>query len=182
MKTNKAFILFATAAAYGRLIGLALAQDNIQFEAQSGKITAPFTLTGNYISQAISTEVTNGGRAVYSFTLTNSGTYVIKAKVNAPNNQSNSFYISVDAEPQEPSVIWDIPVTTGFNERFVLCRGIEPPKIGRFVPQVFNLSNGDHQLIIVGKTADTKLAQISVMKNNRLEPPQPPQLLSVIAN
>ena len=178
MKTSTTSVLISIATAYWGVIGLALAQDNIEFEARSGAITAPLVVTGNYISQVITTGVSNGGRAVYSFTLTNSGAYVIKAKVEAPNNEENSFYVSFDADPEDPVMIWDIPVTTGLTNRFVSWRRTEPSNIGRFVPQVFNLSSGDHRLIIVGRTADTKLSHISIVKNSRLGP-QPPYLLSL---
>ena len=69
------------------------------------------------------TGVTNGGQAVFDFSVTNAGSYVVQGLVNAPNTGANSFYVNIDAQPTDPTTIWDIPVTSGFQQRFVSWRG-----------------------------------------------------------
>ena len=89
----------------------------LTFAATSGTISTPFVVSNGaiYPSRAL-TGVTNGGRAAYSFTVTNAGVYVILGAVNAPDLSANSFYVNIDAEPQDPAMIWQIPLTTGFPE------------------------------------------------------------------
>jgi len=114
-------------------------------------VSAPLVLTNGIISQPEQTEPAGGGKAIYSFTLTNAGNYVIRAVVNAPAEDSNSFYINVDAEPEDPTMIWDIDVTNGFEERTVSWRGSGTADSDEFVPKRFTLSAGPHKLILVGR-------------------------------
>ena len=131
-------------------------------------MSAPFTITSNYISQAVqTTAVTNGGRASYSFTITNAGNYVIQALVNAPDDAANSFYINIDAEPQDPTMIWDIPLTAGFEQRVVSWRGNGTDANNQFVPKIFTLTQGSHQLIIRGRGANVQLETLAVLKCRR---------------
>jgi hypothetical protein len=133
----------------------------LTFPSYAGVITAPFTTNGGYVSQSVTTGVTNGGTATYAFTITNGGNYVISANVNAPSTAANSFYVNIDAQPTDPTMIWDIPVTSGFTNQLVSWRGNGTATNNQYVPEVFNLSSGTHQLIIVGREAGTELGQIS---------------------
>ena len=158
-----------------------LPSGTLTFQATSGTITAPFVITSGlagsgYISQAIETGVSNGGQAVYNFTITNAGNYVIQAMVNAANDGANSFYVNIDAQPQDPSMIWDITVTTGFEQQLVSWRGNGTDVSDQFVPQIFNLTAGTHQLIIVGREANAQLQSLSI-----LQLPPTPQNLHIIA-
>jgi hypothetical protein len=58
---------------------------NLTFQADSGVITSPLTSTNGSISQAVTTLDLSGGRAVYTFSITNAGVYLIEAIVDAPN-------------------------------------------------------------------------------------------------
>jgi hypothetical protein len=152
----------------------------LTFPATSGVITAPFVITGGlagsgYISQAIETSVSNGGQAVYNFTITNAGNYVIQATVNAANDGANSFYVNIDAQPQDPGMIWDITVTAGFEQQLVSWRGNGTDTSDQFVPQIFNLTVGTHRLIIVGREANTQLQSLYI-----LQLPPTPQNLHII--
>ncbi len=114
-------------------------------------VSAPLILTNGCISQPEQTELAGGGRAVFNFTITNAGNYVIQAVVNAPGEDANSFYVNVDAPPEDPAMIWDIDVTNGFEERIVSWRGNGDANSDEIVPKRFNLSAGAHKLIIVGR-------------------------------
>jgi hypothetical protein len=116
----------------------------------------------NYISQSVATSVTNGGQAVYSFVITNAGNYVIQAMVNAPNASANSIYLNIDAQPQDPTMIWDIPITTGFQQSIASWRGNGTDGNDQFIPEIFNLAAGTHQLFIVGREANVQLQNITI--------------------
>lgn len=130
-------------------------QGNLVFAADSGTISAPFSVSNGIVSQTVQTSLSGSGRAAYSFTITNAGPYMVSAMVNAPNNSANSFYVNIDAEPTDPQNVWDIPVTTGFMSRTVSWTT-------GGAPQIFNLAAGNHQLIIRGREANTQLGMITI--------------------
>jgi hypothetical protein len=146
-------------------------------QASSGVLTAPFVLASGSVSQAISTGVTNGGTATYMFSVTNAGAYVVQLLVNATDLSANSLYVNIDGVPQDPEMIFDIPVTSGFEERIVSWRGNGTADANQFVPEVFNLTQGVHQLLIVGREANVQIEQLSI-----LQLPLPPQNLRIVSN
>ena len=150
--------------------------NGITFPATAGNIVAPFVVAGNYISQSVQTMTPPaGGGAYYTFTITNSGNYVIQALVSAPNTGANSFYVSMDAEPQDPTMIWDIPLTSGFEQRIVSWRGTGTESSNQYVPKYFNLNPGVHQLIIRGREANVQLQSFTI-----LQAPSAPQNLHIM--
>jgi hypothetical protein len=131
--------------------------------ATSGLITAPFVADANgYIYQPIQTGVADGGSAVFTFTATNSGSYTVSALVSAPNDGANSFYVNIDAQPTDPLMIWDIPVTTALTSQTVTWRGSGTDITPQYTPKVFALSAGVHQLIVRGREAGAQLGQITI--------------------
>lgn len=154
----------------------ALAQTTIEFDATSGGITTPFIITNGYIYQPLQTDVAKGGRAVFSFTLTNAGAFVVQARVDAPGSQTNSFYVNIDGEPKDATMLWDIPITTGFTPKVVSWRGNSPGSKGPLSREVFTLSSGNHELIIRGNTANTKLAHILIGRVP--SPPRNPRIVT----
>jgi hypothetical protein len=153
------------------------------FQSSSGVITAPFvTNSGGYVSQSIQTSVNSGGSAVYAFVITNAGNYTVSANVNAPGDGANSFYVNIDAQPTDPTMIWDIPVTSGFTNQTVSWRGNGTDTTAQYAPEVFNLTAGVHQLIIVGREAGAQLGQITIApySDSRPSPPAPPGNLQIV--
>jgi hypothetical protein len=137
---------------------------SLTFQASNAVVTAPFVLTSGYISQSVqTTDPTTGGQAVFTFTITNTGDYIIQALVNAPNSANNSLFVNVDAQPSSPTMIWDIPVTSGFEQRIVSWRGNGTDVNNQFVPAVYNLSAGVHQFIIRGREANTQLQSLAIL-------------------
>jgi hypothetical protein len=124
--------------------------------AQGATTNAAPQPTSNQVTQVVLTLP-----AIFSFTITNAGNYVMQAVVNAPGEDSNSFYVNVDAQPEDPVMIWDIDVTNGFEERTVSWRGKGEAESDEFVPKRFNLSAGAHKLIIVGREP-AQLKSISI--------------------
>ena len=88
---------------------------------------------------------------------------MVQATANAPEDGANSFFLNIDAEPQDPQMIWDLPLTSGSETRTVSWRGNGTFDNNQFVPQVFNLAAGPHQLILRGREANTLLQDLTVV-------------------
>jgi len=146
-----------------------VASANLTFASTSGTISAPFYVTSGAIAQPAYTGVTAGGQAVYTFNISAAGHYVVSVSVNAPSQDNNSLFLNIDAQPTDPTMIWDIPLTTGFASQTVSWRGngtvsstASSGLTAQFAPKVFNLSAGVHQLIIRGREANTQLGTITI--------------------
>jgi hypothetical protein len=126
-----------------------------------GTITAPLVLTNGILSQPETTELSDGGKASIPFAVTNEADYVLVALVNAADEASNSFFLNVDADPKDPDMIWDMEVTTGFEERTVSWRGNGDANSDEISPKKFHLTAGAHKLIIVGREP-AQLKSISI--------------------
>ncbi|MDB5039194.1 MAG: hypothetical protein JWQ35_2722, partial [Bacteriovoracaceae bacterium] len=99
----------------------------ISLDASAGTIQAPLYLNSTgAIQQDKSASVIdiNSGSATYSINIPVAGNYVLDVLVNAPNENSNSFWLNIDAQPLNPTMIWDVTaLTTGFETRTVSLRG-----------------------------------------------------------
>lgn len=160
-----------------------VAATGLTFSATSGIITSPFIVTNGYIYQQSPAQstITNGGTATYTFNITNAGNYVIQGLVNAPTNGEDSFFVNIDAMPTDPYMIWKIlPATVGFQNEVVCWQGTGAYNAPEFVPEVFNLTVGTHQLIIVGREAGTELQSISILQ--MVAPPQNLRVLPTVVN
>ena len=133
----------------------ALAQSSFEFKASSGIVADPFVVTNDSIRQFVDTDLAAGGRAVFSFTLTNAGTYALIFSVNVPNTETNSLYVDIDNEPQDSKTIWKIPATSGFENRIVFWPENVMPK-----QKNFTLAPGNHSIIVRGKEANVQIASI----------------------
>ena len=133
------------------------------FPASAAVVSAPLVLTNDYIylpgDQA---EVTNGGSAVFTFTIATPGNYVVETLVNAPADNSNSFFANIDDQPTDPDMIWDIDLTMGFEKRLLSWRGNGDSATDQFAPKRFTLEPGAHKLIIIGREADTQLKSVTI--------------------
>ena len=149
----------------------------VTFSSSSGAITAPFLDSNGTLSQSVTTVMTNGGRATYSFSIAKAGNYLVSALVIAPSQGENSLYVNIDAEPTDPLMIWDIPVSSALTNATVSWRGNSnsDPAAAQYIPKVFHLSAGAHQLLIYGRDANTTLGTITIS-------PAPPSLqISLVA-
>jgi hypothetical protein len=137
--------------------------------ALSGILTANTIINGvprSYVYQPLpSIGDISGGAAVYNFTITNAGNYEVQALVNAPSLNANSFYVNIDGQPQDATMIWDImPITSGFEQRIVSWRGNGSENNDLISPKVFQLSTGSHQITFVGREPGTALASFSLVQ------------------
>jgi hypothetical protein len=163
---------------------LLAALPGLSFSAVAGVISGPFSTANGYLSQTVDVSndgaagIATGGQAVYTFSLTAPGSYIISASVNAPDASTKSFWVNIDALPTDPDMIWDnYPYTAGFETRTVSWRGTGGPANDQFSPKVFDLSAGTHQLYVIGREANVQLQTISIMPV-----PQPPSNLRVVAS
>lgn len=143
----------------------------LTFAATSGAITMPFIVAAGGIYQSAITGVTEGGRAAYTFTITNAGHYTLSARVDAPRDDANSLFVNIDAEPASPAMIWDIPVTAGPTDRTVSWRGNGTGDYNQFNPKVFTLGTGTHQLIVRGREANCSLSAFTLAPYDTNTPP-----------
>jgi hypothetical protein len=132
------------------------------FGSTSGTLSGPFYVTNNAIVQATYATLDSSGRAAYCFAVPITADYLVSALVNAPDTNANSFFVSIDAEPSDPVMIWDIPVSAGTANRIVSWRGNGTPGADQFVPKVFNLAVGSHQLIVRGRSPGCQLGNITI--------------------
>jgi hypothetical protein len=139
--------------------------------ASAAVLTPPLALTNDYIYLTTAqAELPDGGKAVFNFSITNAGNYEIETAVCAPDESSNSFFVNIDAQPVDPDMIWDIPVTTGFETRTISWRGNGDSSTDQFTPKVFKLEAGAHSLIFAGREPGTLLKTLTI----RPAPPEQP--------
>jgi hypothetical protein len=139
--------------------------EGLTFLSGSGVITAPFVYTNSSISQPLQTfDPALGGRATYSFTITYPGNYILQGLVNAPNIGANSFFLNIDAEPEDPTMIWDIPTTSNFEQRVISWRGNGSEANNQYIPKIFALTQGVHQVIIRCREADVQLKSFVILQ------------------
>jgi hypothetical protein len=117
------------------------------------------------ISQPSETSLAGGGRAVYAFTVTTPGDYVIEALALAPSAAENSVFVNIDSEPIDPQSIWHVPVSTTVQSYQVSWQGNGTFDNPELAPKVFTLSAGVHQLIIRGREPNTQIQQVSIVRN-----------------
>ncbi len=141
-----------------------LSAQTLNFTSQTAVVTAPFVVSNGCLVQFCQTGSTEGGKLSFGFTVTNAGEFAIDAMVCAPNTNANSFYINIDAQPEDPGMIWDIPVTTGFESRVVSWRGNGSPDKDRFTPKLFSLAAGPHKLVLGGREAGAQLRSLSFIQ------------------
>jgi hypothetical protein len=157
-------IVYATATA------VSFVANTISFEAENGKLTAPFKVGGTsrkYIYQSKDTSNTgplSGGKAQYSFNINTPGTYKIYMTFRAANDGQNSLYWNIDTEPQDATMLWDMPINSNYSTVPAAWRGTGTFDNNQYNPKEVYLSTGTHTLIIRGREANTRLDKISISK------------------
>jgi len=153
------------------------------FAASGGTLTAPYVASNSFISQPVNTTVANGGTATFCFAVPFAGLYTLSATVFAPSETYDSLYLNIDAQPTDPADIWDIPVFGVYTTQVVSWRGNGHDGADQFVPQIFNLSAGAHQLILVGRDANVQVGQITITPYFIAQPgpPAPPLNLHIVS-
>jgi hypothetical protein len=136
-------------------------------EAEAGFLTAPMTVGSD--SQAsgdhyvYSTTVDQGASA-FTFDITTPGDYYMEARVIAPTQGDNSFYVGLDSEPAQgdPSYAWDTIETSEWAWTNISRRGAGTYDSNEFDPMVWTLPHGQHTFTIYGRETNTLLDQIAL--------------------
>ena len=135
----------------------------LTFASTSGAISAPFAAVNDMVYQTSNTGVADGGRATYSFSIAIPGYYLVSMEVNTPNDSANSLYVNIDAEPTDPTMIWDVPISTATTAQTVSWRGSGTFDHNEFAPKVFSLGAGTHQLIVRGREANCQFGAVTIV-------------------
>ena len=142
---------------------------SLTFASTSGAITAPYVSANGAISQPAYTSFASGGQAVYGFNIPSTGNYIVSVLVSAPTTDNNSLFFNIDAQPTDPLMIWDVPVTSGFVSQTASWRGngiansTSPSGLtAQYAPKVFSLAAGTHQLILRGREGNCQLGTITI--------------------
>jgi hypothetical protein len=128
---------------------------NLSWAAESGQITAPFRTEYGYLVQDTDTlDPSLAGKAVYSFALPTAGSYVVKAQTHIDGYRKGdySFFMNIDADPDKSNVWRVLSVGSKFDiwpSNNFWTQTVSWDKGG--APKVFNLSAGNHQLIVKGR-------------------------------
>lgn len=161
-----ASLTFAQDAAQKKSAPAADSKTPPSIAVSEAKVTKPMAVKAGVVSQPERTELADGGKAVFEFTVPKDGEYAVYAVVSAPDDDNNSFYVNVDTAPNDdPLMIWDIDLTSGFEERVVNWRGSGEAGSDEFNPKVFKLTAGPHKLFMVGREpAQLKSVSIRLAK------------------
>ncbi len=144
--------------------------EGLTWISSDANISFPFILRLGTIYQQIETDHSAfGGRACFRFNITSPGYYVVEILVDAPNTDSNSLFMNMDDEPISPTMIWDIRVTNGFEERIVSWRGNGTEDENQDSPKVFDLDVGTHELILVGREKYVRIKEVSLNQVRRIQ-------------
>ncbi len=129
--------------------------DQLAWTAGQAEIAPPFVLEeGSIYRSAVHSESpADAGRASFRFAIGHPGRYSIIGLVDAPNDGSDSFWVTIDQEPADERAIWHIEQTTGYEERVVLR-----PEDGDAT--LFAFDAGDHEIIVRGREKNTRLRGI----------------------
>lgn len=147
----------------------------LSFEAEDGLIESPLQVSSSTVYQTTSDDgtLTNSGKAEYVIDIPEDGNYIVKAVVDAPSTASNSYYINFDSENVSSEQVWDINLTSGLAERQVSWRGTGTVDENQFDPKIFNLTAGEHTLILRGREANTIVDKFTIEKVTEEEDPDP---------
>ncbi len=148
--------------------------DTIDLGISSGSISGPFEIVDGVLSQPVTTYDGSGGSAVYSFRVSRGGDFLVKTTVSAGSGLENSCFVNIDAAPDVSTMIWDIEITSGFEERIVSWRGTGAEFSPEFKPKVFRLGEGQHLLFVLGREANVKIQRLAVVRI--VSPPGKPRL------
>lgn len=162
----------------------------IAFEAENATLTAPFVVDKAMVWQTVSTtDPQQGGRLVQPFEVSVAGDYLVSCDVVAETDGSNSFFVNIDADPLDGSMVWDITelTTDQAQARVVSWRGTGSPESPEYPIKVFALKAGSHELIIRGREPGARIDRCRIAPVDRgaqgsgagserpLEPPTEPR-------
>lgn len=144
---------------------------SVPIDLAGGNISAPFVYdnNGGYLwapdgsGNNFDANSNNVGIATYNINVTKAAVYKLQGDVSAPSGSDNSFFFSVD---NANFFDWQVEINNGFTTQIV-TRGSGQQSMD------FNLSAGQHTLVIKQREDNTKLKTLSFVEfdGNSILPP-----------
>ncbi len=131
----------------------------LEFEAESGTITAPFQTTGGYVFQTTRNTdgIAGGGEAHYTVNIPQTGQYVVQGLVCAPSIDENSLFLKFDSHPSSREYWVVTPTGSGCNWQTANWRLNGQAEVPAQNPVTFNLTQGIHTLHVHGREQNTRI-------------------------
>jgi len=138
------------------------------FDISEAEIAPPFKIADGMMFQTNRTvdSLDGSGRARLPFTIDTAGTYRIRALVLAVDHNSNSMFYNIDQEPTVENIIWDFQPSSSLQEVVSSMRKNNQRYIENINEKRFDLSAGNHELIIRGRETNLKIQKITIEKIN----------------
>ncbi|MEM7130730.1 MAG: hypothetical protein AAF702_30675 [Chloroflexota bacterium] len=147
----------------------------IVLAATAGELFEPYQAESDAVFQNVDTKgPTEGGLARYQFQITRDGYYQVEALVNAEDTGRNSLFLNMNGDATGDYMIWDIPLTSGYEKQIASWRGNGDHNQNEFSPKLFYLRSGHHTLFIRGREAFTYLSQLQLEWVSDETPPEQP--------
>ncbi len=145
-----------------------------ELDIRSARVHPPFAITNGWIYRAADATTTNCGRAEIKFNLKTAGRYCVSVQGKGISGHQQEVFIGIDKEPDRTRLL-----------EFGLTNGVSGA-VARFTkntPRSFELTRGEHTLIIIGKTADTQFEKFTLIPQSSLgvlpSPPNKPRVSGV---
>jgi hypothetical protein len=156
---------FKTGAASGTAV-------NISAEAESGVLAAPMITVSNSLARGgryIVSNTANSGSVRFTVNIPTAGTYLLWARVLAPNANQDSFFVSVDGGAED---IYDAAEGTWLNSfQWTQINGRNGTVPLTLNPRLFTLSAGAHSITFRARETNSGLDCI-IITNDRSFIPQ----------
>jgi hypothetical protein len=107
------------------------------------------------------------GTASFSIEIMDPGSYMISARIIAPDTGSDSFYVGIDGEDafEDEDYTWDTIEPTSWTWVDVSKRGPGGNHTyAEFNPMIWTLSFGIHTFLIYGRESGTQIDQLVLKK------------------
>lgn len=141
-------------------------------EAESGSIVSPMAIVNEPSasgSRFIATTEALSGTATFRFTVPTTNQYYLWARVIAPSSAQNTFFFSMDDEPEE---VYDA-AERHFSNAWQWNRWSGRPQgssAQNQYPKIFALAPGVHTLQLRGREVNTKLDRLCITSNPNFQP------------
>ncbi|MBN1155354.1 T9SS type A sorting domain-containing protein [candidate division KSB1 bacterium] len=155
--------------------------NHIVLEAEVGQLTYPMQIKndagasgGKYITVPQEYEDDSMAKAVYDFTTSHQGPYVVWGRVRSTGDTHDSFKISLDNQPE---VVWHIPGNWNWTwDQVYVFNGDDPVQ--------FNLSAGAHQLTVKNREWGSQIDKLIITNDLGFNPNSymPKSVETVITN
>ncbi len=148
-------------------------------EAESALISSPMLVSADVLAsngRYVSSSIANSGTVQFTFSVPETGSYSVWARVLATSIADDSFFVSLDNASDD---IYD--VTENYSSSWQWTKlngrgGITSSAPRAINPRVLNLSAGSHTLVFKTREANSKLDRIFITRDSNAVPVGGPAL------